>query len=491
MQKNIRLIILACSIVLLISSSIIPILSANQTTKAFPSDLDPLTDISVTVDIQKIRSYDKYDWQMKSREFVDENSDPDFYVVVLIDGERHSSPVWRNTKSIYDVNWSATSNVADDKENVVIQIQLWDQKDGDYTKDRLCDISADSGDSSEGYTVDLTYNIKTGHWNGEDSLGDKSGYGRLNGCDDGSIYEQQRDAELWFNIYQTDYDGDNIPYWTEVNVYGTNPRVSDIGSDEDDDDIPIEWEHKWGFDPFSANNFKKEDPDDDGLVHIEEYWTSQWFSDPFRKDLFIELDQMQESPDGEQSLLPENAKEMLFTAYDRRNVVYHLDDGRWDETESEIIPFDDECNYNDLINIYETYFLHGDEQNWRRGVFHYGIVIYRSWHVAGMAFRPNCFYITSRGHEKKAGEPFLDRNTVYASAFMHETGHNLGFWPIPGHNHFCTRPWQIGWWLTRPYRSCMNYGWMYTTVDYSDGRRGLIDFNDWERMDLTYFQRDW
>lgn len=468
-----------------------PLLSSKELNFPQNSDFDPLVDISVTVKIQKIRSFDKYDWQMRSREFVDDHSDPDFYVIVSIDEEKSVSPVWKNTKSIYSVNWSATSNVADDKENVAVQIQLWDQKDDDYTEDRLCDISADIGSSIEGYTVDLVYNIKTGHWTGEDTIGDSSGYGRLNGCDDGSIYTQQRDAELWFDIYQTDYDHDGIPYWTETNVYDTDPKVDDRGRDDDEDEIPIEWEHHWGFDPFSTDDFKKEDPDNDGLVHLEEYWTHQWFSNPFRKDLFIELDQMQESPKGEKSLLPYNAKEMLFTAYDRRNVVYHLDDGRWNETGSEMIPFDEECDYNDLIHLYETYFLHGNKSNWRRGVFHYGLVIYGSWRVAGMAFRPNCFYITSRGHEKKASEPFLDRNTVYASAFMHETGHNLGFWPIPGHNQFSMYPWQLGWWLTRSYKSCMNYGWMYTTVDYSDGSRGAIDLNDWERMDLTYFQRDW
>ena len=107
-------------------------------------------------------------------------------------------------------------------------------------------------------------------------------------------------------------------------------------------------------------------------------------------------------------------------------------------------------------------------------------------------FRNNAFQISSKGHEKKASEPFMDRDTVYASAYMHETGHTLGFWPIPGHNANSMYPWQLGWWLNRPYKSCMNYGYMYYTVDYSDGSRVSIkDYDDWSRMSLDYFEREW
>ena len=74
---------------------------------------------------------------------------------------------------------------------------------------------------------------------------------------------------------------------------------------------------------------------------------------------------------------------------------------------------------------------------------------------------------------------------------MHECGHTLDFRPIPGHNKASYYPWQIDWWLAHPYKSCMNYGYMYTTVDYSDGSRPFGDYDDWERMDLTFFQEDW
>ncbi|RLI59064.1 MAG: hypothetical protein DRO67_10130 [Candidatus Asgardarchaeum californiense] len=463
-------------------------------------DFDPLVDIKVTVEIQKIRTFDKNDHQVHVREYVDRQSYPDFYVKVLINGEEFTSPVWHNTRYVYEPNWSATLNVPDNEEFVYITIQLWDLKDDGYRNDRLCDISGDSGLGSDRYDVELFYSIKTGHWSGDDFINhkvsdaDPSGYGRLNGCDDGSIYKHERDAELWFNIYQNDYDNDMIPYWMEVNEYGTNPEANNKGEDADFDGIPIEWEWKWGYDPFAWDNHVNLDPERDGINNLEEYLTSQWYSDPFRKDLFIELDQMEESPRGEKSILPEGAKELLYTAYDRQNIVYHLDDGKWNGSGSDMIPFDESTESspegNDELNqIYVDYFLHGNENNWRCGVFHYGVVIYQSSEVNGNAFGNNRFQISSHGMEEKASIPYLNRDVVYASAYMHETGHTLGFWPIPGHNSHSKYPYQLGWWLTRTYKSCMNYGYMYKMVDYSDGSRIIRDYDDWSRMDLTYFQK--
>jgi len=44
------------------------------------SDLDPLVDVSVTVEIKKIRSLEKFDAQIPSLEKIDMTSAPDFYV---------------------------------------------------------------------------------------------------------------------------------------------------------------------------------------------------------------------------------------------------------------------------------------------------------------------------------------------------------------------------------------------------------------------------
>ncbi|MCK5112007.1 MAG: hypothetical protein KAQ84_00555, partial [Thermoplasmatales archaeon] len=109
-------------------------------------DLDPLVDIEVTVEIQQIRAFDKDDKQLSllpfspiffKREYIDKESDPDFYIKVLINNEESTSDTWHDTKYIYDPQFSATLDVPDDEEFVTVKIQLWDWNDNG---DVLCDI---------------------------------------------------------------------------------------------------------------------------------------------------------------------------------------------------------------------------------------------------------------------------------------------------------------------------------------------------------------
>jgi len=486
-------------------------------------DLDPLVDLAVTVTIKEIRALGK----------IDLIGNPDFYVKVIINGVEHASSIWHNQKYV-ESNWSVTQDVPDDKEFVNITIQLWDWNLGGS---KLCDISPNGrGISYKGdHEANLMYSLKSGHWTGDDynyptspTMFDPSGYGRLNGCDDNSIYQNDRDCELWFDITQNDYDGDGIPYWTEVNVFGTDPEVDNRGWDNDSDGVPIEWEFKWGhylsfdwhhgtvenkwiYDPFVWEDHRHLDPDEDGLDNIEEYLTSQWGSDPFRKDLFIELDQMEEDPDGLMVQFPKDSKELLATAYDSRNIVLHLDDGSLGGGES--IPFTQETlNRDDLKEYYFQYFLHGNISNWRVGVFHYALNLYDAgW--AGYVFdngytgHLDSLQISSKYHEENTlGYSFYNfmrmktinfqsqREMIYAGVLMHETGHTLGIFNgnTPGCDNGKTQnPLQYDYWKYGPYKSVMNYRYVYSgMVDYSDGSRGKNDFDDWARIDLTLFQGD-
>ncbi|MEM4257593.1 MAG: hypothetical protein QXL17_00360 [Candidatus Thermoplasmatota archaeon] len=469
------------SIVVCFFPGVLSVSSKQIVQPCFSEDYDPLVDVEVTVQIQKIRALDKQDFQVFQRSYVDRTSDPDFCVKIIINDVEFVSTIWRDTTYIYEPDFSATLNVPDDQEFVTVKIQLWDwNDDGDV----LCDIGNQTDD------VTLSYSIKTGRWTGDDRYGDPSGYGRLNGCDDGHIYGGRRDAELWFTIFQNDFDGDSAPYWVEVYEYSTNPEIDDRATDIDHDAVLFSWEHYWGYNPGTAENHQTMDPDHDSLNNIEEYLTFQWGSDPFRKDLFVELDEMA-GPDGIRLVFPPEAKELLYTAYNRYNIVYHLDDGSWDQTGSEMVPYQAASNWDDLDMIYYNYFLHGSGDNWRRGVFHYGVLVYNCVVAGGNAFGSNRFQISAKFLEEKAALPLLRRDIVYASAYMHETGHTLGFYPIGGHDENSKYPWQLGWWKWRPYKSCMNYGYMYQMVDYSDGSRPVNDFNDWERMDLIYFERNW
>ena len=124
-------------------------------------------------------------------------------------------------------------------------------------------------------------------------------------------------------------------------------------------------------------------------------------------------------------------------------------------------------------------------------MFHYGLVVYEAEGAYGFVFRRNAYQISTVGMEKQAKNPVKPRDVVYASAYMHECGHSLGI--FHGNTPGCDDqegkyPWQLNWWKWLPYKSVMNYGYMYRIVDYSDGSRGKNDFNDWSRLDLTFFQ---
>ena len=481
--------------------------------------IDPLVDSkNVTVTIKEIRALDK----------IDLFSDPDFFVKVFINDFEDTSDIWYNQKYVNET-WSVTQDVPNDEENVSIKIQLWDWN---LLRDKLCDISGNSRSDPNSYDVELVYSLKTGHWRGDDSIDpqsiqfDRSGYGRLNGCDDNSIYENDRDCEVWFDITQNDYDGDGIPYWTEVNVYGTDPEDDDTGRDYDDDGVPIEWEHKWGvyyhpwrkkpiwiYHPSKQEDHANLDPDMDGLDNIEEYLTSQWGSDPFRKDIFLEIDQMEikyEEGEALGAFIPDLSKDLLRDAYSKHNIVFHIDDGCMGG--GELIPFDYNTSWAELQEFYFKYFLNTNTSYWRRGVFHYGLIIYCFGDITANAFSTTAdgtnystdsFQISTKFHETRTrANPIINilkrksfnkkyqRAVVYAGVIMHETGHTLGIYGgnVPGcDNRNAVFPLKY-WWEFRNYQSCMNYNCVYSLVDYSDGLRGKNDFDDWANIDLTLFQ---
>jgi len=472
-------------------------------------DIDPTVDLEVTVSIKKIRALDE----------LDRRSEADFYVKVFINGEEHVSEVWKNDNFVEE-EWDVTADVPDNEEFVTIIIELWDS---DLIFDDLCDIAKNDNSNPSRFSLDLSYSLKAGHWTGDDLMStphtwdpDYSGYGRGCGCDDNSIYEDDKDCEIWFDITQNDYDGDGIPYWTEVNKFCTDPMVDNTGEDFDDDDVPIEWEFKWGhyfdwdynyttheytidhewqYHPLEWNDHKNLDPDGDSLNNYEEYLVSKWYSDPFRQDIYVELGQMEAGPNGEPaSILPEGAKELIFKAFDRQNIVFHLDDGEMGG--SEMVPFDvtgDNTTRRECDDIYQEYFLHNDTDNWRKGVFHYGLLVYNAtW--AGYAFGADAYQISSKQLEEKAKRPlFGSRDVVYGSCYMHELGHTLDLTWLFGHADEGYGPQYLLWWKARPYKSIMNYGYMYgfihNLVDYSDGSRGKNDFDDWSNIDFSYFDR--
>jgi hypothetical protein len=484
-----------------------PLLKSNHD---YSKDIEPLGDLGLTFIIKEIRAYDR----------IDAISDPDFFVRLIVNGDRYQSKIWHNQKYVKE-EYQIPIDLPEDQENVSITIQLWDWNLG---LNRLCDIS-NNFDGNFKY-VNIEYNTKNGHWKGDDSISyyqpppDPSGYGRLNGCDDNTYDRQNRDCELIFDIVQTDPDGDGIPSWTEENIFGTDPAVDDTGRDDDGDGVPIEWEYKWGhiltggwhgppeniwfYDPFKWEDHDNMDPDKDGLDNVEEYLTSAWGSDPHRQDIFLELDQM-EIQDGKGAHVPQLAKDELRDAFGKHNIAFIIDDHEEDiMTGGELIPFIEVLtDWNAASNLRERYFLHMNQNNWRKGVFHYAVVVCSHERAEGFAFDGDSFLLDSTYCEEMSRFSIINvlatkkitreerEAKVYASLMMHETGHVLGIYS--GNTRGCDnrntyQPWQLGFWKWGNYRSCMNYRWVMDIVDYSDGTHGKNDFDDWARIDLTLFQ---
>ena len=160
--------------------------------------------------------------------------------------------------------------------------------------------------------------------------------------------------------------------------------------------------------------------------------------------------------------------------------------------------------YGDILEIYDEFFLHGDSDNWRRGVFHYGIVVYSLgismafsgdvppyWGYSGAT---NSFVISKPGpdwyYEKLNGRKSYAY--IWAANFMHEMGHNFGIRfgrPFGCDNRLASKPWMPAYYRFWNYKSIMNYRYVHAILDYSDGTHGRGDYDDWGKIDLSYFEK--
>ena len=372
---------------------------------------------------------------------------------------------------------------------IKIKFQVYEIVNSSY---ELCDIDNKKGIGS----AEIIFDTYMGYWTGDDQLGDTSGYGHLNGCDDESFYEFERDFEICFSIDVIDSDSDNIPRWFEENIYHTDPFVDDSEKDDDSDEIPLYWEWKWGYNPFIYENHTELDIEKDGLNNYEEYLVSAWDSDPYHKDIFVELDHMQAEPDDVDFFVPENSRTMVYQTYAKRNIMFHIDDGCMGG--GEIIPFDSMVWFGEEKEYYKNYFLHNDKDNWRRGVFRYAVYVHDTFPIKGLEFpgenpiikffKPglNSYIISIKAFKKY-------NDFRHACIMLHELGHTLGMHmgkPLGCDNQLMRIPFSLQKILFKNYKSVMNYHYAYSILDYSDGGHGIGDYDDWGKMDLTYFQPD-
>ena len=349
----------------------------------------------------------------------------------------------------------------------------------------------------------VTYDYRTGRWSGDDNFKDYDGYG----------YYLGETFEIWFNLYQIDYDNDFVPYWTEVNILGTDPTVDDSKLDPDGDGIPTVWEWKWEYDPFTWDDHENLDPDLDGLSNLEEYQMANWFADPFIQNMYIEVDVM-----GRGGLfdpphyLFEESKQGVIERFAENNIKCFFDDG-WPNSPinggGQVLPHIDKISVESgmMLQFYNNYF---PEE--RRGIFRYLVI----GHGGGFSSTSknninDCMQILSFSAKFKPIDKivnFIFKGVIptergnrirLGSLILHEMAHSCSVNDVTctfggidnmsyGNALFPNKNYKSTW---GQYRSVLNY--LYTNgpkvFDLSHGDNGPpYDQNDWRYMFVGYFQ---
>jgi hypothetical protein len=474
-----------------------------QTSVTIDDRISPLENQGVVLEILRIRDRTLIDKLLKPGKSWENK--PSFYFISNIDGLEYVSKDvtqhGRTTEVMFNT-WDTMfeenkimKDVPEEQETSVITLTIMEQIKSGLLGLKTQNVERDS--------FSVTYDFRTGRWSGKDNFKDHDGYG----------YYLGETFEIWFNIYQIDFDGDFIPYWTEVNILGTDPTVDDSKLDPDGDGIPTAWEWKWGYDPFTWDDHENLDPDLDGLSNIEEYQMAKWFADPYIQDIYYEVDYM-----GSGGLfdpphpLFEESKQGLIERFSEHNIKLFIDDGWPDGPENgggQELPHIAKISQDSgmMLQFYDHYFP--DE---RKGIFRYLVI----GHGGGFQHpsKNNVYdttqiaYISARFKPLQMAFNFIlggavptarGKRVQLGSLILHEMAHScsidadnchfggidnisMGTYLFPNKNYVKT--WG-------QYHSVLNY--LYTnnpkTFDLSDGQNGPpYDQNDWGYMFVGYFQ---
>jgi len=276
---------------------------------------------------------------------------------------------------------------------------------------------------------------------------------------------------------------------TIINGYGDSPIILN-GIDSDLDLAPDWWEEKFDYHKDIWEDHEHLDPDGDALNNLEECFAYEWGSNPYQKDIFIEFDHIKTKNQDISNYLPEKYIDEMKNSFAEHNITLHVDQGELGGGEE--IEYVNNFSFSKLIDIYWDYFLNNDLNNPRKNIFHYGLICNQA-PGNGFAFMGwahlNSFCISadliSDTHQ------IYDRGWLITCGSMHETGHTLGLLPDDfggNDNHAAIKPKYPDFWYYRNYKSCMNYRYVYTIMDYSDGDNGKIDYNDWDGIEFDFFK---
>jgi hypothetical protein len=458
--------------------------------------ISPLVNQGIIFEVKRIRHRGLLELIMKPG--VQWKQKPVYYFTCEIDGVDFNS---RNVNSAnlenddpfqtWDtgfINYKLSKDIKENQTTCQIFFQMWEEEKTGLLGQRTKQTPLDS--------FSVEYDFKTGRWDSkDDSLYDNDGLGHILGDQ----------FEIWFTIYQTDYDHDYIPYWTEVNILHTDPCESDLYNDPDNDGIPTWWEWKYGYDPFVWDDHAHLDVDIDGIENIEEYQMHDRLSNPFRQDIYIEVDGMEQGGlfDPPHILWDETAQIVIERFADHGINVYF--DNGWPNNPSngggELLPHHRTIS-SELGTITQFYKHHFPDE--RKGIFRYCIIAHSSGFATAPEFNHIDFFSIDTSKEimwKMTRRAYTERRerVIAASALMHELGHTLGIlpWTFEGCDNFSFTPFLTNYKSYEDtwgqYESVMNYFHIYNydLVDYSDGSNGPpYDQNDWLELYLPTFQKE-
>jgi parallel beta-helix repeat protein len=286
--------------------------------------------------------------------------------------------------------------------------------------------------------------------------------------------------------------------WKENEFYmvdeisdSTKKEISFPENDTDSDMAPDWWEEKWGYDPNIWDDHKNLDPDKDALNNLEECFTDKWGSNPFKKDIFLEIDWFESTNPNQSNKPSEELLEDLVLTFDKHDINLHFDIGNLGGGE-EIPFFESKFPYVKLINLYWDYFLHNDLKNPRKGIFHYEVICCYCPDLNFPFFgwdNLDSFAVSAKWLKEE--NPLNSKDKLVIGATLHHLGHTLGLIADSYEgidNSRVSIPFSLQWWKYHNYKSCMNYRYKYKIFTFSDGSHGYGDFDDWSYLDFAFFK---
>ena len=284
---------------------------------------------------------------------------------------------------------------------------------------------------------------------------------------------------------------DNENYMVDETFDPTEKEIHFSENDTDNDKVPDWWEEKWGYDPNKWDDHKNLDPDEDALNNIEECFTDQWRSNPFKKDIFLEIDWLESKNPSQSNNPPEDLLEDLVLTFNKQDINFHFDIGNLGGGEK--IPyFESNFSYVKLVDLYWDFFLHNDLKNPRKGIFHYELICSYGPDLNFPFFGwDNLDFIAVSADWLKDKNPLNSKDRLIIGATVHTLGHTLGLIAdIYGgiDNLGVSIPFSLQWWKYHNYKSSMSYKYKYKIFTFSDGTHGYGDFDDWSNIDFGFFK---